>query len=811
MFYDKISDTLSIYVILTVILKKQVGCMENNWGEVIEETAPGADNMDLMWMIPFWASFTQCVIELNADHIITNVRRKQDSNSSLPNLTDTSFIDFAVEKDKELVKKKLDDLKNAVVPHLRFQFLSKIGRYYRWTLIPFYKNEVYAGCHGVAVDVTENTKSNITLNWQHAVLEAGRDFVHIFDMEGRELYSNPGVYKMTGYPLNTKKIPLEIIFTPDHYMAVYGEGIDAATKHGFWSGRGELIRADGDLVPIEHTMFSIKDEHGNVILIANIIRDITQFLEHEREIEEARKAAEAANIAKSDFLSRMSHEIRTPMNAIIGMIKIGLGTDNTDRKNYCLTRADNAAKHLLSIINDVLDMSKIEAEKFELSYDEFNFEKSLKNIASMANIRAEDKHLIFIVNLDSDVPVYISCDEMRLSQVITNLLTNAIKFTPEKGIVSLNISKHEEIDDEVILKIEVADTGIGISKEQQEKLFVPFNQANSGIASTFGGTGLGLAISKRIVELMGGTIWIESELGKGAKFIFTLKLEKVKKQYHTEIHESTALNNMRVLAVDESAQIRDYFRNTLNAYRLDCDVASSGAEAIDMIKASGYTGYSIFFIDRQLPDMEGVELARAIRQHNARSSIVLMISANDWTSVEQQAVTIGIDHFISKPLFPSTLLNSVNFCMGEEIFEIVEDEADDIHKLYDFRKHTIMIAEDVEINREIMSAILEITGVCIEFAENGKIALSMFLQNPEKYALILMDINMPEMDGYEATRQIRASDAKRAKEIPIIAMTANVFKEDFDRCLAAGMNNHTGKPIDIDELLEKMSRYMESD
>ena len=782
--------------------------MENIWGEVFEETAPGVDNMDLMWMIPFWASFTDCVIELNKEHIITNVRQKRKSGITIPNITDMSFLDFAVEKDKKLVAKNLNDLKTGEVSHLRFQFLTKIGRYFRWTLIPFFEDDIYSGCHGVAVDVTEITKNNTTLNWQRAVLEEGRDFVRIFDMEGRALYTNPGVYKMTGYPPDTKELPPELLFPPDHYITVYSEGIDAVMKHGFWSGRGELVREDGSLIPIEHTMFSIKDEHGNVILFATVIRDITVFLEHEIKLEEARKAAEAANIAKSDFLSRMSHEIRTPMNAIIGMIKIGLGTDNTDRKNYCFTRADSAAKHLLSIINDVLDMSKIEADKFELSYSEFNFERSLKNIASMANVRAEDKHLVFIVNLGYDVPAYILCDEMRLSQVITNLLTNAIKFTPEKGVVSLNINKLEETSDEIVLRIEVADTGIGISKEQQERLFTPFNQANSGIATTFGGTGLGLAISKRIVELMGGTIWIESELGKGSKFIFTLKMEKVKRQSHTEIHESESLSSMRILAVDESHDTRDYFEHTMKAYRLHCDVASTGTQAIDMIKESADMPYSLFFIDRQMPDMDGVELAQKIRELNKKGSIVIMISANDWNTVETDAIAAGIDYFISKPLFPSTLINSINTCMGVEIYETVEDEDEGIHKLYDFRNHTVLIAEDVEINREIMSALLEVTGVIIDYAENGKEAVSAFCENPEKFDLILMDINMPEMDGYEATRQIRALDMAIAKEVPIIAMTANVFKEDIERCLAAGMNGHTGKPIDSDELMEKMNEYL---
>jgi len=246
----------------------------------------------------------------------------------------------------------------------------------------------------------------------------------------------------------------------------------------------------------------------------------------------------------------------------------------------------------------------------------------------------------------------------------------------------------------------------------------------------------------------------------------------------------------------------------LEAYNLRCDVASSGSQAINMIKSSTGDPYNVFFIDSDLFDMNGIELARNIKEINEDCSIVLMISTNEWNAVEKEAFATGINHFISKPLFPSTLLNSINTCTGVDIFEIVEDEADDIHKVYDFRKYAVLIAEDVEINREIMSAILEITGIDIDYAENGIIALSLFQKNPEKYDLILMDINMPELDGYEATRKIRDLDFAKAQDIPIIAMTANVFKEDFDRCLAAGMNNHTGKPIDLDDLLEKMNRYL---
>ena len=645
--------------------------METIWGEVIEETAPGTDRMDLTWMVPFWASFTDCVIEMDARHIVTNVRRKAEGSSALTDIAGKAFTDVAAEKDRELVENNLDLLKSAAVPYLRFQFMSSIGRYFRWTLIPFYENGEYAGCHGVAVDVTEQTLKEITLNWQRAVLEEGRDFVRIFDLEGYALYTNPGVYEMTGYDPGTDELPSESIYTPEHFKTVHGEGLAEVKKNGYWVGRGELVHKDGRLIPVEHTFFSIKDDQGEDILYATVIRDISVFQEHENKLEEARRAAEEANIAKSDFLSRMSHEIRTPMNAIIGMINIGKNTDDVEKKDYSFSRADSAAKHLLGLINDVLDMSKIEADKFELSYSVFNFEASLRNISNIAIVRAEEKQLDFVVNIGNGVPSSILCDEMRLSQVITNLLTNAIKFTPEKGTVALNVEKTEETGGNITLRFEVADTGIGISEEQQKGIFSSFTQANAGISQKYGGTGLGLAISKRIVELMGGGIWIESELGKGSKFIFTLTTEKV--------------------------------------------------ETVETVYAA-------------------------------------------------------------------------------------QDEGTEKH--FDFSGYTMLIAEDIEINREIMSAILEDSGVSIDYAENGKIAVSMFRENPGRYSFILMDINMPEMDGYEATRRIRTLGTAEAENIPIIAMTANVFKEDIDKCLAAGMNDHTGKPIDEDELFDILGKYV---
>ena len=383
--------------------------------EIIEETAQGASEMDRAWMATFWEVFTECVIEMDERHIVTNFRRKVSSNFAVVEIAGKSFPDITAEKDREFVTSELEMLKSGDKPYLRFQSLSTFGRYYRWTLMPFNKNGAYAGCHGVAVDVTEQTLKEITLNWQRAIIEGGDDFVCISDVDGNVLYTNPGAYRMTGYDPASGALPPEKIYTSSYLETVRGEGLERVLDSGSWTGKGELVRLDGTRIPIEHYMFSVRHDQDKTILIATIIRDITEFLEHERTIEEARRAAEAANLAKSEFLSRMSHEIRTPMNAIIGMISIGLGTEDVDRKNYCFTRADSASKHLLGIINDILDMSKIEAEKFELSYSVFDFEKALKNITNIANVRAEEKQQNFIVNLAYDVPSFILCDELRLS------------------------------------------------------------------------------------------------------------------------------------------------------------------------------------------------------------------------------------------------------------------------------------------------------------------------------------------------------------------------------------------------------------
>ena len=536
-------------------------------------------------------------------------------------------------------------------------------------------------------DIKETTASEI--------FDTLSDALMVVDRAGIVMKINPAFHYM--FPDLTIVVDETHINEVANYIrSVSTELVPPEIYHKLFSNEPETVIGTeitisaGDLQSNYSFSKDIMYDRGHYTGYIITVIDISNYRQIIDVVTELKIQADSASSAKGLFLSHMSHEIRTPLNAIIGMISIGMRTDDIDKKNYSFERADSASKHLLGIINDILDMSKIEANKFELSYGELSFEKMLTNIVNVVNVRVEEKRQNLVINLSGEIPDYVESDELHLSQVITNLLTNAIKFTPDGGTITLDIMKTEETGSEVMLRVEVTDTGIGISKEQQERLFTSFNQADAGITKRFGGTGLGLAISKRIVELMGGRIWIESELGSGAKFIFTMKAGKL-----------------------------------------------SGIP-----RAKPAVGALTDDIDFEPSEAPGSVPGRALKRS----------------------------------------------C--------------------DLHLHTILIAEDVDINREIMSAILEETKVAIDFAENGKIAVDIFRRQPWKYSLILMDVSMPEMDGYEATRAIRAIDSECAKRIPIIAMTAHVFKEDIEKCLESGMNDHTGKPIDANALIGLLRNYL---
>jgi len=520
-------------------------------------------------------------------------------------------------------------------------------------------------------------------------------------------------------------------------------------------------------------------------------------------IDRAKNKADRESMHKSAFLANMSHEIRTPMNAIIGMTTIGKTADTIERKDYCFNKIEDASNHLLGVINDILDMSKIEANKFDLAPTEFNFEKMLQRVVNVVNFRVDERHQKFTVHIDKKIPRFMIGDDQRVAQVITNLLGNAIKFTPEYGSIILDTRFLGEEDGLCNLQISVSDTGIGLSEEQKKRIFLSFEQAESSTTRKYGGTGLGLAISRSIVEMMGGSIWVDSKVNSGSTFTFTIQLKRGNQIYEGLLEPGINLNNVRVLAVDDDRDILDYFAEIAEGFGLSCcDTALSGEEALGLVVRNG--DYHIYFVDWRMPVMDGIQLAEELKKRATSKSVVIMISAGEWTAIESEAVKAGVDKFLSKPLFPSDIMDVIKECMslGRE----QKGEANNIDGI--FAGRYILLVEDVDINREIVQTLLEPTQLKIDCAVNGVEAVRMFTEAPGKYDIILMDVQMPEMDGYEATRQIRAMKNPAAKVVKIIAMTANVFRDDVERCLDAGMDNHIGKPVDFHEVVEKLRAYM---
>ncbi|MCL2717680.1 MAG: response regulator [Lachnospiraceae bacterium] len=569
----------------------------------------------------------------------------------------------------------------------------------------------------------------------------------------------------------------------------------------------QQVLPDGTLVPTEVTLIPIQYGDGTAIVAYTFdlrvhYKMINEINQRASELAEAFEQVTAASKAKSDFLSSMSHEMRTPMNAIIGMTAIGKKAANIEEKDYALGKIGEASSHLLGVINDILDMAKIEANKLELVPIEYNFERMMQKVIAVTSFRLDEKEQTLSIHLDDKIPRFVVGDDQRLTQIITNLMANAVKFTPEGGKVSLTASLIAETDTDCEIKIEVTDSGIGISPEQQERLFQAFEQAESGTSREYGGTGLGLTITKSLVELMGGTIWIDSEIKKGAKFSFTVKLKRGVSNPRSLLAPGVNWETMRILAVDDMPEVREQFLDMFSLLDIKCDVASDGLDACRIIDEQG--GYDIYFIDWRMPKMDGIELTRKIKSRNdGRPSVIIMITAMDWEQVKDEATAAGVDKHMLKPLSSSVIIDCVNECLGKACRKIKEKYIGG-----EFAGKQILLAEDVEINREILISLLEDTGISIDCAENGKQALKMVEAAPTKYDLIFMDVQMPKMDGHEATRRIRALPALQGVTLPIIATTANVFKSDIEDCIAAGMDGHIGKPLDIDKVLEVLRRYL---
>jgi PAS domain S-box-containing protein len=635
-----------------------------------------------------------------------------------------------------------------------------------------------------------------------SIVNASPYYIAWESVEGEFKYLNQGAQDITGYSKNelVESGP-GILFSEEIYKRIVEHYNKIILDTGFTEVNLPIRRKDGEERMLSFSGFTTDAKKQGFAVIA---LDITEKLKLERELIAAKEQAEQSSQAKTDFLSRMSHEMRTPLNAIIGMSTIAGNSKDIERIRYCLSKVNDASVHLLGVINDILDMSKIEAGKFELSCAEFDFERMLRKLSAVMEFKFNEKKQNFVVRIDREVPMRIIGDEQRISQILTNLIANAVKFTPEEGAITLKIKRIAAEGARHTLRFDVIDTGIGISEEQKGRLFNLFEQADGTIARRYGGTGLGLAISKRFVELMEGRIWVESEPGKGSDFIFEIVVKEGKRFHLPRV--TGKWEELRILVVDDSPDVLEYFREYADYMKIHCETAGDGDEALKLMETAGETPYDIVFTDWRMPKMNGIELAREIKSRYGNQVVVILISASEWSTITDDAEKSGVDGFIPKPLFYSSLTDCINNRLSRVKTEIPKPESDNNENIFEGKN--VLLAEDVEINREIIYSLLEDTGIQIEAAENGRVAFEKFKENPEHYGLILMDIHMPEMDGYEATRKIRGLSCPQAKSVPIMAMTANVFKEDVERCLAAGMNDHLGKPVDAEELVRRLKKYL---
>lgn len=531
-----------------------------------------------------------------------------------------------------------------------------------------------------------------------------------------------------------------------------------------------------------------------------------------RELDKARQEAVDANQAKSEFLSNMSHDIRTPMNAIVGMAAIATANiNNIQQVQNCLKKITLSSKHLLGLINDVLDMSKIESGKMNLNMDQISLREVIENIVNIVQPQIKEKNQDFDVFVHDITVENVCCDSVRLNQILLNFLSNAIKFTPEGGKIQISICEtaSEKGEDWVRICISVEDTGIGMSDEFKEKIFESFAREDSNRVQKIQGTGLGMAITKYIVDAMGGTIEVQSEQGKGTKFSVILDLEQALVQ-----EEDMVLPAWRMLVVDDDEQLCVSATKALKAIGVHADWTLDGESAVQMVekKHMQHDEYQIILLDWKLPGMNGIKTAREIRRRLEENIPIILISAYDWSDIEDEARGAGITGFISKPLFKSTLYYSLKKfagVSGERRIDAVNTKENSRNKKDDYSNRRILLAEDNDLNWEIAEELLGELGFNIERADNGKICLEKFERSESGYYdAILMDIRMPVMNGYESTKAIRALNRPDAADIPIIAMTADAFSEDHDKCIECGMNAHIAKPIDMQEVVRQLEKYM---
>jgi len=592
---------------------------------------------------------------------------------------------------------------------------------------------------------------------------------------------------------------------PDDLARVEAEQAQLFEK-GQHSAEYRFRKKDGFYCWVSDAQHLTRDTEGRTVEVVGSWSNIDIRKAAEQTIQAAQAELEKANEAKSAFLANMSHEIRTPMNAVLGLSHLALKTDPSPRQRDYLVKIRSSGQHLLGIINEILDFSKIEAGKLSVESIEFDLDKVLENVSNLISEKASDKGLELIFDIEpSVVSTRLRGDPLRLGQILINFCNNAVKFT-ESGEVVIKAQVLEDGGDSHLLEFSVSDTGIGMTEAQIGRLFQAFEQADTSTTRKYGGTGLGLAISKRLAELMGGDVGVTSELGKGSTFWFTARLGKGAVAPRPSLLRSD-LRGRRVLIIDDNSSARAVLSNMLTNMTFVADEAASGEEGIEMVRQAAKRSepYEIIFVDWQMPSIDGIETSTRILSipDLPVPPHVVMVTAYGREDVLKQAEENGIENVLVKPVTSSTLFDTIVAVLHAHQEATGHVQIAPSFEIDRTRGTRVLLVEDNEINQEVAIGLLEDAAIQVDLAENGEIAVRMAQE--ADYDAVLMDMQMPVMDGLEATRAIRSDP--RLQDLPIIAMTANAMAADRENCLKAGMNDHIGKPIDPDELFSVLLRW----
>ncbi len=647
------------------------------------------------------------------------------------------------------------------------------------------------------------------------LLESAGEGIIGVSLDGKMTFVNPAACRMLGY--SPDEFEGKELHSLIHYAHKDGSTYpleDCPMQKSISGGTASHIdsevlwRKDSTSFPVA---YSSNPVHKDGCLVGSVITfsDITSRKLAEEQVRRAKEIAEEATKAKSDFLANMSHEIRTPMNAVIGMAHLALQTELTPKQADYLTKIQRSAHSLLGIINDILDFSKIEAGKLEMESVDFSLDEVLDNVSTMVGVKVHEKELEFLMDIQQNVPLALVGDPLRLGQVLINLCNNAVKFT-EQGEIVISTNLLEKQDEWVMLQFSVRDTGVGLTEEQKGKLFQAFSQADMSTTRKYGGTGLGLTISKRLVNMMGGEIWVESEAGKGSEFIFSAKFGLARKFSRRRLEPTVDLRGMRVLVIDDNASSREILQSLLETMSFEVTVAASAEEGIaELENEAKIRPYRLVLMDWKMPGMDGIKATELIKNLPSlpQKPKVIIATAYGREEVMQRSEKVGVDGFLLKPVGQSVLFDSIMIALGKGAQEretVKRVNCRDEEELRKIRGARILLAEDNEINQQVAEEILQQAGLVVRSANNGKEAVEMV--NAGNFDVVLMDIQMPVMGGFEATQEIRRNE--RFQDLPIIAMTAHAMAGDREKSIEAGMNDHLTKPIDPDQLISALVKWV---